>query len=102
MKKQTKLKLIILIASSIFTCFLYHEARMSAIVERGNADTIGGEFLLWLIPLVAELVYENVILSRSVFTKRADSRSKRCRTSGIASVDRTKTSRTLTGGNYEI
>ena len=68
--KLKKGKLIIFAATSIATYFIFHAARASAIAERGNANAIGGECLLLLIPIIAVLLYDNISLTIQTFRKR--------------------------------
>ncbi len=70
MKKRKHIRLYIFAIGSIFTYFLFHSARASAIAERGNTAAIGGEFLLLLLPLIAVIVYENIILTRKVIKRK--------------------------------
>ncbi len=70
MKKRKHIWLYIFTISSIFTYFIFHSARASAIAERGNLTAIGGEFLLLLLPLIAIIVYENIILSKQVIKRK--------------------------------
>lgn len=65
--KKNKGKLIIFAASSVATYFMFHAARASAIAERGNANAIGGELLLLLIPLIALIIYDNISLAAKLF-----------------------------------
>jgi hypothetical protein len=69
MKKSTEIKAKIFVASSIITCYIFNSARTSAIAERGTSNAIGGEFLLLLLPIIAVLFYDNVILTKKVFRK---------------------------------
>ncbi len=68
--KLKKGKLILFGATSIATYFIFHAARASAIAERGNANAIGGECLLLLIPIIAVLIYDNISLTAKTFCKR--------------------------------
>ena len=68
--KLKKGKLIIFGVSTIATYFIFHAARASAIAERGNANAIGGECLLLLIPIIAVLLYDNIKLTVQTFRKR--------------------------------
>ena len=58
--KTNKGKLIIFGVSAVATYFIFHAARASAIAERGNANAIGGECLLLLIPIIIVLLYDNI------------------------------------------
>ena len=58
-----KKKLYIFSITAFFTYFIFTSARASAVVSRGS-NAAGGEFLLLLLPAIAVLIYENVILSR--------------------------------------
>ena len=60
-----KKKIYIFGITAFFTYFIFTSARASAVASRGN-NAIGGEFLLWLLPAIAVLLYQNVILSRKV------------------------------------
>ena len=67
---KNKGKLIIFGVSAIATYFLFHAARSAAIMERGNSSAIGGECLLLLLPIIAVLVYDNIILTAKTFRKK--------------------------------
>ena len=69
-KKLSKGKLIIFGVSAVATYFIFHAARAAAIAERGNANAIGGECLLLLIPIIAVLLYDNIKLTIQTFRKR--------------------------------
>jgi hypothetical protein len=66
MKKTTKTKLLIFSITTAITCCLYQSARLAAIAER-KSTAVGGEGLLFLIPIWAVLFYENIALTREVF-----------------------------------
>lgn len=70
MFSKNKGKLIIFGVSAVATYFIFHAARAAAIAERGNANAIGGECLLLLIPIIAVLLYDNVKLTVQTFRKR--------------------------------
>jgi hypothetical protein len=72
MKKTTKIKAAIFAVSSIVTYFIFHAARASAIAERGTSNAIGGEILLLLIPILAILFYDNIVLTAKVFKPKAN------------------------------
>ena len=67
---KNKGKLILFGVSAVATYFIFHAARASAIAERGNANAIGGECLLLLIPIIAVLLYDNIKLTVQTFRKR--------------------------------
>ena len=83
------IKLLIFAVSSIITYFLFHIARASAIAERGNSAAIGGECLLLLIPIIAVLFYENIVLTKKVAAKTKAKRKSnigKIRIVGIKSI----------------
>ena len=64
MKHKVKHKrLYIFLVSSFITYFIYIYARTAAIAERDNL-AFGGEIMLWFIPFIALLLYENIVLQR--------------------------------------
>lgn len=85
--KANKGKLIIFAASSVATYFIFHAARASAIAERGNANAIGGECLLLLIPIIIVLLYDNINLTKQVFRKRNKKKLNDKATIHIISID---------------
>ena len=84
--KKNKGKLIIFAASSVATYFMFHAARASAIAERGNANAIGGECLLLLIPIIVILIYDNISLTAKTFRKR-NKKAKNNASIHIISID---------------
>ena len=85
-KKLSKGKLIIFGVSAIATYFIFHAARAAAIAERGNANAIGGECLLLLIPIIAVLLYDNIKLTIQTFRKR-NKKAKNNASIHIISID---------------
>lgn len=70
MKRQKKKHYIYIgIISSLATYFLYTSARASAVAERGTNAVLGGEILLLLLPIIAILTYDNIILTRKIKAK---------------------------------
>ena len=86
MFSKNKGKLIIFAASAVATYFIFHAARAAAIAERGNANAIGGECLLLLIPIIAVLLYDNIKLTIQTFRKR-NKKAKNNASIHITSID---------------
>jgi hypothetical protein len=86
MKNSTKNKITILAVSSIATYFIFHAARASAIAERGTSNAIGGECVLLLLPILAILFYDNIVLTLKVF-KSKPKKANKSATIHIESVD---------------
>ena len=63
MKQMKHKRLYIFLVSSFITYFVYIYARTAAIAERDNL-AFGGEIMLWFIPVIALLLYENIVLQR--------------------------------------
>lgn len=76
MKKSTKTKIAIFATSSIITYFIFHAARASAISARGVSNAIGGEILFLLLPILAVLFYENIVLTKKLFYKPSPKANK--------------------------
>lgn len=87
MKKTTKTRAIILAVSAIATYFIFHAARASAIAERGTSNAIGGECVLLLLPIIAILFYDNIILTKKVFRKPKGNNDASIRIEKINSIE---------------
>lgn len=62
-------KRIIILLSIIFSVILFSIARDSAVMIRGNS-TLGGEILIFFLPFLVEMVFENIKLARKEKTKK--------------------------------
>lgn len=65
-KRRNKIRLSIILISPIVTYFVYTFCRALAVSERGSSFAFGGEVLTLLIPVIAWIVYENILLSTQV------------------------------------
>ena len=61
---KVKVKAIIFIIATIITYFLFEVARAAAIAERGTDSAIGGEYMLWLLPFIAVMAWDNLLNTR--------------------------------------
>ena len=86
MKNKRKHYFYIIVISSVITYFLFHTARESAILERGNSNAIGGEILLLLLPIICLLIYENIVLSRKTHKQTKCKKTTGIHITGITNI----------------